>query len=74
VIKAEIGHVSINPADARRVMPELPSSRESVFVRLSLAENSAEKIKYHCQGQAGITFSSSSMVLAEEGKNKPLMF
>jgi hypothetical protein len=44
VTKFEIGRVSINPADARLVLPELPAGQESVFVRLSLEENSQEKI------------------------------
>jgi hypothetical protein len=44
VTKTEIGRVPINPADARLVLPEVPAILESVFVRLSLAENGSEKI------------------------------
>ena len=39
VTKVEIGSVSINPDDARLVMPELSITQESVFARLSLSEN-----------------------------------
>jgi hypothetical protein len=42
--KVEIGRVSINPTDARLIMPELSASEESVFVRVSLPANDPGKI------------------------------
>jgi hypothetical protein len=43
VTKTEIGLVSISPADARLVVPDVPADRESVFVRLGLAQGTPEK-------------------------------
>ena len=40
----EIGRVSLNPADARLVVPVLSAGKESVFARLSLLENNREMI------------------------------
>jgi hypothetical protein len=44
VTKLEIGRVSISPADARLILPEVSTGQESVFVRVSLVENRSETI------------------------------
>jgi len=42
VTKVEIGRVSLDPADAGRIVPELAAGQESVFVRVSLLDNDQE--------------------------------
>ena len=42
--KIEFGRVSLNPADARLLVPELPAERESVFARVSLAADNSVTI------------------------------